>query len=196
MDNLQFAYTDDRFTKLSKKIANLQNLELNNTFNYTNAESKLDYLEHNILKSIKDYEYKYKFLHDEINYLNKLLEEEKNSKESIKNKIKTEIINFEQKIKNSFEKERENMKLLIDNMIISLETEIIKMQKELDLEKQEILTKVKDIKNFIEIDLPKFNNQIDECSDNRNLHVKNIIASMNEELKYFNNLVFFIFNLY
>lgn len=182
-------YTDERFLKLSQKITQLQNLELKNPNKLSHVESKLDYLEVNVLKSIKDYELKYKFLQDEMIYLNKMIEDDRSNKENLKSKIGLELVNFEQKIKTSFQLERESMTNLLNSLTKTLESEIIKMELTLKKEKEEIIAAVQSIKEIIEIDLPKLNEKVDECSDNKNSQIKNIVESMNGELKYLYNLV-------
>jgi hypothetical protein len=182
-------YTDERFLKLSQKIAELQNLDFKQNLKHSDFGSRIEVLESNILRSVKDYEFRYKSLTDEINLLNKIIELEKDSKIEFRNKFKNELLNFENKIKSLMTKEKEFIKEFSDNLAVTIEKELIRMQSELDNEKHEIISTIRQIRDLVDIDMPKFSQNIDESNEKRNQQVSEILNSMNEELKYLDSVV-------
>jgi hypothetical protein len=182
-------YTDERFLKLSKKINSIQNFELKNPNKLSNIEAKMDFLEVSILRTIKDFEFKSKFLQDEMDLLTKMLEEEKSSKEELKKRINLELKNFEAKVKTAFENEREVIKEFTESLIKTLEEEISNIHHEISKEKEEIVASLQSLKSFVQIDLTKFNETVDSNSQRRKDQIKFLVQTMVDELKYLNDLV-------
>ena len=182
-------YTDERFLKLSMKINSIQNFEMKNPNKLSNVEAKLDFLEVSILRTIKDFEFKSKFLQDEMELLTKMLEEEKSSKEELKKRINLELKNFEAKVKTAFENEREIIKEFTESLIKTLEEEILNSHQEISREKEEIVASLQSLKSFVQIDLPKFNETVDANSERRKDQIKFLVQTMVDELKYLNDLV-------
>jgi hypothetical protein len=182
-------YTDERFLKLSKKINSIQNFELKNPNKLSNVEAKMDFLEVSILRTIKDFEFKSKFLQDEMDLLTKILEEEKSSKEELKKRINLELKNFEAKVKTAFENEREVIKEFTESLIKTLEEEILNIHHEISKEKEEIVASLQSLKSFVQIDLPKFNETVDLNSQRRKDQIMFLVQTMVDELKYLNDLV-------
>lgn len=182
-------YFDDRFAKLSEKIASISNLEIKCPNKLAGVETKMDYLEVNILRTIKDFEFKSKYLQDEMDFLNKILQEEKSSKEDLRKKIDVEMKNFELKVKSIFETERENIKNFTESLMNTVEEEIIKIYQDLTQEKEEILKSLHSLRNYVDAEIPKLNKSSDENIFRRDEHMKYMVQTINEEMKYLNDLV-------
>jgi hypothetical protein len=184
-----FVYNDERFEKLSQKISLIQNFELKNPNKFSHLENKVDHFETNVSRSLKDFEFKYKFLQDELSLLSKNIEDLNESKENLKSKINIELKNAEGKIKNLFEIERENSKSFSDNLFKTIENDIFKLYNKQKKERSQIIQSVQNMKTVAEVDMPKLNQKISECTQERETQIKNLVQSMNEEFKYFESLV-------
>jgi hypothetical protein len=184
-------YNDPRFNKLSEKISKIQNLEFKQPSQCSQIENRADFLDSNLSKSVKEFEFKYKFLQDELTYLNKVIEDNKQNKEFLKTKLQLELNNLEKKIKNLFEAERENLKNFTSGLISNLEKELIKLNEKMNREKEEIISAVQAVKEYIGVDLPKLNKQIEGSSEDRDNQIKDVVISMNDEFKYFYSLVLY-----
>jgi hypothetical protein len=182
-------YTDSRFTQLSQKISKIQNYELKNPNTFSGLESKIDYLEVNVLRTIKDFGFKTKFLEDEMFLLSKMIDDEKCDKETLRKKISLELNNFEIKVKKLFEIERENLKSFAQSLIKTVEEEVSKMQNEINAEKEEILSQVAVLRDYMKIDMIKFTQMVEGNTENRKDEMNNLIQTMNDEFKYLNDLV-------
>jgi hypothetical protein len=78
-------------------------------------EQKVNEVEENLLNNIESLESKYSLLKDQLTKFTKLIEEDKESKDRIKNKSNDEIKHLEGRIKNMFNEEREYMKNYVEN---------------------------------------------------------------------------------
>lgn len=182
-------YNDQRFARLSEKINKMQNLEIEAPTKVSKIENKLDYLDINVNKSFKDYEYKYKFLNDELIYINRLMDINKDTEENYKAKISYELKNMENKIKIIFEQEREESTNMINDLFKHVENEFLLLQMKHTKEKNEIVQDIQNLRNVLDYDTPILNSKIEKITEDRNNIIQSLVNTMEDESKYVNNLV-------
>ena len=169
-------FNDEKIQKLSDKIFHFQNLDLIQQSNkFSLIEDKIEVLESNFMKSIKDFEYKKKYMNEDFDYISKLLEDNKEHKKSVKNKIDLELTSIEANIKNSLIKERQSLNLFTSNLFNSLENEIVILDENMKKEKNNFSKKIQKIKDFIENDLSCLNKKIEENITNE---TKNVVQKL------------------
>lgn len=187
-------YTDERFSKLSEKLNKLQCHDPKQPTNkLTGIESRLDFLEVNILRTMKDFEYKSKFLRDEVTVITKMIEEQKMLKESLQSKIGTELVNLDIKIQSLFESERENLKIFAENMISTIEEEVLSLKLEIEKDKEELMLEIHEIDNFIKGEMMELSKNVNENSEKLSKEQEGLEHTITEEFKYINNIVSIIY---
>jgi hypothetical protein len=183
-------YHDQRFEKIAEKISQIQKTDINtNSTKLNKVETKLDKLEIDIHSKIKDFDHKSDFLTEELEFVNKLFERNLQIKHEIKKKIKLEINDLEQTIKEYFRIEKEKSQETMENILIKYEREIITAKEEIQQKKEEIKKEIFKIKDFIDSEISKMNSLFEDTRLLRANRIEEMLNNLNDELEYFNNLV-------
>jgi len=193
--SLKFStYNDKRFEKMAEKISFLQKTDINkNSTKLIKLETKFEKLEIDIHSKIKDFNSKSDFLTEELEFVNKLFERNLEIKQDIKKKIKFEINNLEKTIKEYFSIEKTKSQEIIQNILIKYEREINIAKEEIQLEKEEIKKEIFKIKDLIDSELSKVNFLFEDTRLLRTNRIEEMLNNLNDELEYFNNLVYNFF---
>jgi ATP-dependent Clp protease ATP-binding subunit ClpA len=185
----QVKYNDYRFEQLAEKISRIQNFELKNPDLYTNLETKLESLEVDYRRYLKDYEFKYTHLEEDIKILLKMINTNKELREETNTKFQTELKSFENQLKQIFSNEREYITTYTNNIFKSLEDEFNKIKTLLNKERESFHQSCRNIHKIINDELPKLNSYIDAKKNETNQHVCELRKNLNEEVGYLNSLV-------
>jgi hypothetical protein len=186
---MSYSYTDERFLKLSEKITKLQNLELTDPNKQNQLDGQIERLTIDYNRALKDFEYKHKYLEEEINDLIKSLNNLNEDKTNLRNKINLEIKNLELKIKDELVKERENSQIYTNNLFNRLENLIKEIQNTYRQQKKDLIESVQELKEVIEVELPQINSKIIENVEHRKEQIELLKNSVKEELIYLENQV-------
>jgi hypothetical protein len=182
-------YSDSRFIQLSEKISRLQNYELKNSDQHTNIESKMDKIEIEYKRVLKDYESRYNFIYDEIQLVTKIINNNRETRERLKNKYQNEFTNLEAKVKEIFENERKFITTSINNLFKNIENEIEHLSIFFKRENDTIQTNIKQILLFLDKELPRFNSEIEQLTEDNRKKADFVTNSMKEELEYISDKV-------
>lgn len=136
-------------------------LPTSSTYNYQ-LESKIDDLEEESFKVIKDQELKANLLQEEVNYLIKAISLEKEMSDEIKIKIESELRSCEKKVNELIESNYNDMQLSIVSLFASLEKRIDSMLNENKLSCGDQIT-------------------IDDCKSKIDIGINNIRLNLNNE---------------
>lgn len=189
MNKLGNNYTDERFTKLSEKIAKLQNLEVKSPSRIIDIETRIDNLQIESIRNLKDLEFKMKYLEEELLYITKMIEDSIVSKNTLRNRISNEIKETENKIKSLFEAERQAILDSNMEMIRKLESEYARIQEEKNKELLNINAYVQNLKEVIDSDVNKLKADNSLLKEERMHKFSLIVNSMKDEFKYLNDIV-------
>jgi hypothetical protein len=185
-------YNDHRFEQLAEKISRIQNLELKNPDLYTNLENRIVNLEVEYKRYLKDYEFKYTHLEDDIKIIFKMINSNKELREDLQSKYENEIKSFEIKLTAMFLKERESANEYTSNMFKNLETEYEKIKTLLNNDRERFKDNLGNLKQFINVEIPKYHTRMKELENEGKLKIDDLTRCLNEETSYLNSLVCYI----
>ena len=112
----------ERFAKISEKISQIsKGSEASPPQKFERIEQKINDVEETFTTNIDSLEQKYTILKEQIAKFSKLIEDDKMSKDKLKNKNAEELKEFEEKIKGMMAEEREFLKNYVDNAVKKIE---------------------------------------------------------------------------
>ena len=118
----------ERFAKISEKISQIsKGSEASPPQKFERIEQKINDVEETFTTNIDSLEQKYTILKEQIAKFSKLIEDDKMSKDKLKNKNAEELKEFEEKIKGMMAEEREFLKNYVDNAVKKIEEMILYM---------------------------------------------------------------------
>jgi hypothetical protein len=185
-------YNDQRFEQLAEKISRIQNFELKNPDTYTLLEGKIISLEVEYRRNLKEYEFKYTHLEDDIKMIFKMINFNKDLREELRSKYENELRNFEIQMKLLISKEREQITASTEVMFKSLEAEFEKIKSLLGKTREEFNNSVGNLKQFINVEIPKFHNELKEMKADAGEKIQELSGNLNEEVNYLNSLVCYL----
>ena len=152
-------YSDERFNQLADKLSKFYKHKAvakpltisEKCNNYNKIEKKIDTLENSVYKTLKDYELKYHLLKEDVHYLIRLIQNQKEKKEEITSLLKHEVFKLEGKIKKLIDNEKE---LFLKNMQANyekIEKNIDEIYLEYNQDKKELHMLLKEVQEVIEV---------------------------------------------
>ncbi len=103
------------------------------------------------MSNIEALEQKYSLLKDQMTNITKLVSDEKEKKEKMKNKSSEEIKQLEAKLKNMFNEERENSKMYVESSFKKIEEQMLRMETNIKKDNEGMNNNLLELKEFIDV---------------------------------------------
>ena len=153
-----------------------------------NLESNIENLEEDNYEIFKDHELKINLMRQEVNYLIRMIQQEKEDKEEIKVKIANELKSCEMRIGEHLDTEKLNLENQIVKMFLNIEKtidvlpEITKSNftEGIDLDQN---------KNLAEIEVKNLKNMIVNNEESNEKEIQELVDTVNSEVKLCNDLI-------